>query len=180
MKAYALLMILTICLCLAEERCYGGTKGFKKVDEGKCSPLTREDVQKLPLEYGKYVGFLKKCSLKVKDSDTAWKTALVSVWAHDYLSSKGTSNWEEFPPPLLTDSNFKKLGTLPELFPMDWVTHLVVSYGKWRNGRPSEIRVDVSNPAVSGDYYYPPLQWNQAAGGYEMKSRQPLPGKRHE
>lgn len=159
--------------------CFGGNQSFKKLHEQGCSLLTRQDILELPLEYRKYLGFVKMCSLNKTDSGSVWRTALVSIWAHDYLVRKGdTATWEEFPPALLVDSHFKAVGKLPELYPMDWATHLVVSYGKWQNDRPTEIRVDVSNPAVSGDYYYAPLQWNQAKGRYEMKSQQPVTGKR--
>lgn len=159
--------------------CFGGTKEFRQLSEQDCSPLTREDLLKLPLEYRKYAGFVKTCSLKQAGSGSDWRTALISIWAHDYLIPKGeTATWEDFPPALLVDSNFKTVGKLPELYPMDWVTHLVISYGKWHNGRPTEIRVDVSNPAVSGDYYYAPLQWKQAEGRYEMKNQQPTTGTR--
>lgn len=176
MKITALVLLIYIFL---NQSCYCSTDDFKLLNEEKCYPMKHEDVLKLPTLYHKYLGFVKICSFKRSDSDEKWKTSLISIWAHDYLRSKGdASKWEDFPAPLLIDTNFKETGKLPELYPMDWVTHLVVSYGKWLSGRPREIKVDVSNPAVSGDYYYAPLQWNMAKGRYEMKSQEPTTGKR--
>lgn len=92
------------------------------------------------------------------------------------LGTKGdAATWEDFPAPILADSAFKEVGRLPELYPMDWATHLIVSFGKWHNGRPDEVRIYVSNPAVSGDYHYVPLKWNEKKGRYEMKSQRPYP-----
>lgn len=178
MKTTTIILLLFLFL-VDTASCFGGTKDFRQVSEQDCSPLAREDMLKLPLEYHKYLGFVKMCRLKRMNSDRDWRTALISIWAHDYLRPKGdAATWEDFPPALLVDRNFKAVGKLSELYPMDWATHLVVSYGKWHNGRPTEIRVDVSNPAVSGDYYYAPLLWKQTEGRYEMKSQQPTTGKR--
>jgi hypothetical protein len=53
---------------------------------------------------------------------------------------------------------------------MDQPRELDVYFGKWQSGMLTEIRVDVYNPAVTGDYYYAPLIWNKNSGVYEMKS----------
>lgn len=170
-------IIFCIFFLFPEQSCYSSTNEFIELNEERCSTLRRDDMLKLPLVYQEYLGFVKICNLKKKDSDE-WRSSLISIWAHDYLHSKGDASWKDFPAPILVDSKFKEIGKLPELYPMDWVTHLIVSYGKWHAGRPSEIRVVVSNPAVTGDYYYAPLEWNMAKGKYEMKSLEPITGTR--
>lgn len=175
----AFFIIICIFFLFTKQSCYSSTNEFIELNEEKCSTLRRDDMLKLPLVYQEYLGFVKICSLKKKDSDEKWRTSLISIWAHDYLLSKGdASRWKDFPAPILIDSKFKEVGKLPELYPMDWVTHLLVSYGKWHAGGPGEIRVDISNPAVTGDYYYAPLEWNMEKRKYEMKSQEPITGKR--
>lgn len=160
--------------------CHAGPANFKVLDEEKCTQLTQDDTLKLPVAYHRYVEFLKLCKFQKNNGGEQSASGLISIWAHDFTRSKGErSAWEDFPPSVLVDGSFKVIGKLPELYPMDWATHLAVSYGKWHAGRPEEIRVDVTNPAVSGDYYYAPLRWNRAKERYEMTSQEPIPGKRH-
>ena len=131
----------------------------------------------LPAAWHKYQGFIKKCALrKCRDSKTV--ISLVSVWAHDYLDSKRSNMWENFPDTIFIDEQFKQVGTIPEVYPMGTVTEQFVYYGKWQGDIPREILIDVSNPAVSGDYYYEPLIWDEKTWKYEMKDRQDKSGPR--
>jgi hypothetical protein len=67
---------------------------------------------------------------------------------------------------------------LPRIYPMDHVVESFVYYGKWKSGFPHEIRVDVFNPTITGNYYFMPLIWNAEVGNYKMKSDEPIYGKR--
>lgn len=159
--------------------CHASALNLKLLNEEKCTNLKLEDLTKLPVAFLKYGDFTKLCRLNEGENFGQWSTALVSIWAHEYLRSKGgATEWEHFPSSILVDRTFNVVGELPEIYPMDWATHLAVNFGKWHAGRPEEITVDVSNPAVSGDYYYAPLKWNRVKEKYEMTSQEPITGKR--
>lgn len=151
--------------------------GFTRLQEASCSQLSHDSLNALPSAWQKYRGFVRACALKPKGESTA-KVFLVSVWAHEYLSHQEAGEWEAFPRPILVDSQWRAVGQLPENYPQDWVTHLVVYSGKWQSGVPGEILVDVSNPAVSGDYHYRPIRWDKKAGKYLMENEDPVSGKR--
>jgi hypothetical protein len=152
--------------------------GFKEINDKECVILDNADIQKLPSSWHKYNGYIKKCSLKQNKSSriTVW---LVSVWANDYLDDKKCNMWEDFPHAIFIDDQFNQIGTFPEGYPMgSSPTEPFVYYGKWKKGIPTEIRIDVYNQAVSGDYYYAPLIWNEKIKKYEMKDVEEKSGKR--
>lgn len=154
-------------------------KGFLKLNPNECISLRNNIVlSKLPVEFAKYTGFVKICKL-VNKNGKGTRVSIVSIWAHDYLDAKSAkAPWENFPLPVIVDNEFKPLGYLYELYPSGWVTDLNIYYGKWRSDIPTEIRVDVENPAVSGDYYYAPMRWNQEGWFYEIKSKEIINGRR--
>lgn len=153
-------------------------RGFTKLNPDECTTLEKDVVlSKLPIGFSKYTGFVKICNLINKGKET--RVSIVSVWAHEYLDVQPPKTaWENFPLPIIVDNHFKPLGYLQELYPSSWVTDLNIYYGKWRLDIPTEIRVDVENPAVSGDYYYPPLIWNEKSSFYEIKGKGTINGRR--
>ena len=154
-------------------------KGYKKLNPDECIPLDKGVVvSQLPTEWHKYVGFIKICKLTPGKATTT-QVSIISIWAHDYLNTQPPDTpWEKFPLPIIIDSSFKQIGHINELYPSDWVTDLNIYYGQWQFDVPTEIRVDVENPAVSGDYYYAPLIWNKKNGFYEMRTKETINGRR--
>lgn len=103
---------------------------------------------------------------------------MISIWSHEYLDANRKKDWEEFPLPILVDRQFRQCGTLPELYPNSYVNSVYVSYGKWKSDIPSEIRVDVADPTVSGDYHYAPIKWDETARKYKIRTTRPVSGHR--
>ena len=119
-------------------------------------------------------------SVKERDGSDA-RVFIVSIWVDDYFNKnfpQGPRKWEKFPLPLVLDSYSKIIGELPEIYPTEDITSSTICYGKWHSGRPGEIRIDVSNPAEGGDYYYEPLVWNQKVKKYQMKHAEAIDGRR--
>ncbi len=103
---------------------------------------------------------------------------LVSVFAEDYFRGMPASTpWADFPKPLLLDADWRCVGVLPELYPLDEPRTLTLRHGRWQDGIPQEIRIQVTNPALGGDYALPTLQWNTAARRYltEKTAKEPSP-----
>jgi len=152
--------------------------GFLLLNSSKCSPLDKDSVLKLPNEWHKYGDFVKICGLRARKAKTA-KIFIVSIWVLDYYKDKSPEAlWEKFPLPIIVNSDFKQIGQLPRIYPMDHVVESFVYYGKWKSGFPHEIRVDLFNPTITGNYYFMPLIWNTEVGNYKMKSDEPIYGKR--
>jgi hypothetical protein len=152
-------------------------RGFNEVLDDQCVVMQDHDLKTLPADWLKYKGFIKLCELK-KNKDSKSKVSLISIWTHDYLDSRGKKSWEGFPLPILVDDQFRQCGTLPELYPSSYVNSIYVSYGKWKVGIPTEIRIDVADPTVSGDYYYLPLLWDDKDKIYKMKGKERISGRR--
>jgi len=152
-------------------------RGFNEVQDDQCLVMQDHDLKTLPVDWLKYKGFVKICELK-KNKDSKPKVSLISIWTHDYLDAEKKMSWEGFPLPILVDDQFRQCGTLPEHYPTSYVNSLYVSYGKWKVDIPSEIRIDVADPTVSGDYYYLPLLWDDKDKMYRMKSKERISGKR--
>jgi len=154
--------------------------GFLLLKESDCKPVADGDVSKLSAGYQKYSKFVKVCGLKETKQEIS-EVFVVSIWTDDYYRTRfpgRTPVWEEFPLPLIVDANFRRLGGLPEIYPSNDVTSPEVYHGRWRRGIPTEIRIDVSNPAVDGDYYYPPFLWEPQKGLYSMSGTEVKYGKR--
>jgi hypothetical protein len=155
-----------------------GYPGFRELNENDCVVLGEKDIQRLPPTWHKYKGFVKICELK-QNRATKSKVSIISIWAYDYLDAwTKASKWEDFPLTIIVDDHFNHLGTFPELYPMDSRTEPIVYYGKWKSGMPTEIRIDVYNPTVTGDYYYSPFIWNEKDVQYQMKTKKTRHGKR--
>jgi len=165
-----LLIILSIVLASNSTTFGKGYKGFQLLNPDDCVPLDKKTVLQLPAEWHKHADFVKICELKQKNGQTA-KVSIISVWVQDYYQTlPSDAPWEKFPLPLILNERFLQIGRLPELYPMDQPRELDVYFGKWKSGLPTEIMVDVYNPAVGGDYYYAPLIWSKTGNVYEMKS----------
>jgi hypothetical protein len=158
---------------------FGGTSpGFEKLNPSNCFKLDDKSRTKLPESWRKYAASTKACPLKPKSANEA-KASIVTVWVDDYYTGRSPdAAWENFPKPLIVDQDLNKIGELPELYPVDEPREIDVFIGKWQLGRPREIRVDVYNPAVSGDYFYPPIRYSEKTGKYEMKKGEVTYGRR--
>lgn len=153
-------------------------KGFNLLHPDECIPLDKKAVLQLPLEWHKYVGFVKICNLRSDKSNMA-RISIITIWAYKYYTSLPAGTiWEELPQPLIVDNTFKQVGQLPEVYPDNPPCTLDIFFGKWRSGIPTEIRVDVNNPTVTGDYYYSPIVWDNSYMRYEMKDQEEKYGKR--
>ncbi|QWV93191.1 hypothetical protein KP004_18795 [Geomonas oryzisoli] len=154
-----------------------GDANFVDVKDDTCVVLSDGELRLLPAKWHKYRGFVKTCGLtKSKGSDAT--ISMVSIWSHEYLDANRKQTWEEFPLPILVDHQFRQCGTLPELYPASYVNSVYVRYGKWKSGIPTEIRVDVADPTVSGDYHYAPLKWDDSDRKYKIPTTRPLSGHR--
>jgi hypothetical protein len=169
-RGYTICLFLVAAVFLLTPCVHGkGYKGFLLLNPDECVPLDEKVVLQLPVEWHKYSDFIKICGLTQKKGQPA-KVSIISVWADDcHEAQPAGAEWEEFPRPIVVDTSYRQLGQLPELYPTHQESELSVYYGKWRSGTPEEIRVDVHNPAVDGDYYYAPLVWNGKQGRYEIK-----------
>ena len=155
-------------------------QGFKLLREADCKPMERASLVSLPPEWQKYAGFVKACNLK-ETATSVTNVSVVSIWVNDYYETnfpKGPHKWEHFPLPLIIDSNLQKIGQLPEIYPLDDITSPDIYYGKWQNGIPKEIKVDVRNPAEGGNYYYKPLIWNERLRFYQIEDMGIIDGRR--
>lgn len=178
MPKRSLFMTLFLCLSLLVPLSFAGSyPGFKELKSKNCTALDSQSIQKLPSSWEKYEQFIKICSL-LKSSHSSAKVAIVSIWTDDYMNSQSKRMWEDFPLTILVDENLNEIGTLPEIFPMDSRTEPIIYYGRWKSGIPTEIKVDVYNPTVSGDYYYAPLTWDEKRRRYHMIDKEPKFGPR--
>lgn len=152
-------------------------QGFRELDAKDCIALAPQSVQKLSTHWQKYKDFIKICPLQSSPESPA-KVSVVSIWTDDYMNTRPKKIWEDFPLSILVDQDLSEIGTLPEIFPMDFRTEPRIYYGKWKSGLPTEIKVDVFNPTVSGDYYYSPLTWDEKIKRYRMTDGEPKFGSR--
>ncbi len=130
-----------------------------------CSPLSQTDRARLPANWKPYVDAARRCELSAPDGQP--QVALISVFTDEYYRGRpADAPWEDFPKPLLVDRDFRCVGGLRELFPSDQPRTLTLRHGLWRDGVPQEIRVQVINPAVGGDYALPVLRWDAAQHRY--------------
>lgn len=153
---------------------------FKKLQKDHCKPPRQKLLQKLTGEWVGYKKFIKQCDLK-KDEALPAAISIVSIWVTEYYESKPISDVasvENFPLPIIVYQDVETVGELPELYPENDVVSPKIYFGKWMENIPTEIRVDVSNPAVEGNYFYPPLLWNDKSRTYEMKSKDVTYGQR--
>jgi len=174
---YLITFLMHFVLLISSNSLAAGYEGFRELKEKDCVLLGEKDVQRLPTVWLKYKDFIKICQLKKSLASKA-KVSIISIWTDDYLNAQATKMWEDFPLTVIVDDHFNKLGTLPEHFPTDFRTEPIIYYGKWKSGIPTEIRIDVYNPTVSGDYYYSPFIWNDKDKKYYTKDKESKSGKR--
>ena len=177
-RGYTICLFLVAAAFLLTPNAYGkGYKGFLLLNPDECVPADKKVLLQLPAEWHKYGDFVKICGLTQKKGQPA-KVSILSVWADDFYEAQSPDPvWEDFPLPLIVNNSFHQVGQLPEIYPSNPPHWLNVHYGKWQSGIPTEIRVDVENPAVTGDYYYAPLLWNKDKEKYQMKSEERTYGR---
>jgi hypothetical protein len=168
-----LLFLVSIPFFGVTSTTYGeGYKGFQLLNPDKCVPLDKKALLQLSAEWQKYGDFVKICGLSQKKGQTA-KVSIISVWADEFYEAQSPNPvWEPFPKPIIVDQASREIGRLPEVYPSDPPRWLSVYYGKWKSAIPTELRLDVENPAVEGNYYYGPLVWIENRERYEMKGKE--------
>lgn len=175
---YRTVPVISIFFILLSNSFAAGYRGFKELKESECAVLGEQDLQKLPPQWHKYKGFVKICGMK-RSKAAKPKVFIVSVWGVDYMEAEKKEMWEDFPCTIIVDGQFRLLGTFPpDLYPIDPPVDLIVYYGKWKTDIPAEIRIDVLNNALGGDYYYAPFIWSDKDGQYHMKTKESKSGKR--
>jgi hypothetical protein len=154
--------------------------GFRLLVNDRCKPVQPAVFSKLPAEWQRYRNFTKTCELTGPDATENFM--LVSVWVEEYFNSTTDKPryWEKFPHALILNAQLHIVGQLPVVYPQDDITSPDVFYGKWAEGIPTEIRVDVENPAEGGDYYYAPLIWEKLSRTYRSKTEEAIDGRRPE
>ena len=55
------------------------------------------------------------------------------------------------------------IGTLPFAFPYDPPVSLDVTFTKWSQGWPQELRLYLEDPSVSGNHRLPPMKWDPSS-----------------
>ncbi len=141
---------------------------WRELDPASCRVLQDGELARLPEAWRRYAAVAKRCDLTVPNQPT--RVSLVSVFTLDYYEGKpADAAWEDFPKPLILDQDFRCLGVLREIYPVEQPRELTLRHGQWRDGWPQEIRVRVSNPALGGDYDLPPLRWDAAQQSYRSK-----------
>jgi hypothetical protein len=174
-------LVALISFCLPSVCLAASANGFISLREGDCKPITETLQSSLPPKWDRYLCCVKVCSVKANDA-VAPSLFVVSIWTQQFyhsMSPETAETAEAFPLPLILDKDLKVLGELPEIFPLNDVTSPQMSFGRWSAGKPREIRIDVSSPAVEGDYFYPPMQWDEKKGRYVMRGKGVTYGRRH-
>ncbi|GFO60219.1 hypothetical protein GMST_25440 [Geomonas silvestris] len=154
--------------------------GFELLQESQCSKADAYLVSTLPTQWQKYALFVKSCELMGKAGSPSG-FQIVSVWVDEYFQEKYPRQhprWEPFPKALILDSHLKVVGTLPVVYPRDDITFPDVFYGRWITNVPTEIRIDVENPAEGGDYYYAALVWDESSHSYRSHGTEAIDGTR--
>ena len=170
-RHFALLVLFSVLIC---SKVSGKEyQQLKLLKPDSCIRLDKGLVQRLPDQWQRYGDFVKICRLR--DAKSNARASIVSIWVLDYYNAKFPAPtprvWEEFPLPLIVDEDFKPVGQLPENYPDDPPRELEIYYSKKVSDAPPQIRVKVYNPAVTGDYSYPPMIWNKKNKRYEMKGK---------
>lgn len=124
----------------------------------------------LPAEWRPYIGATRVCPLK-RNSGATENIRLVSIFIEDYYRNKpADAPWEDFPKPVLLDDVGQQVGTLEALFPNESPGEMVLSYGRWQGHIPTEIKMRMLHPGVSGNYDLPTLRWNKKSRRYESSA----------
>lgn len=148
---------------------------FKQVNAEECVALDVRRLLSLPPPWHKYEKFVKICPVR-RNARSKPVVSMVSIWTEDYLKTKEVKTWENFPHSIVVNEQFQEVATLPAM--IESPIEPVVYFGKWKGALPTEVRVDVHDPTVSGDYYYPPFKWDDKDRRYYMSDEEPKPGRR--
>ena len=174
------ILLIALQVAVASASAAAPYTGLTKLNPAECVPADAAIMSKLPPVWEKYGPFVKICNLKKSGKESG--ISIISIWEREYFKSiqqtGKTPELESFPLPVIVTKSLSKIGDLPEVYPLDDITSQVIHYGKWRQSVPTEIRVDVKNPAEGGDYYYEPIIYNWATGRYEMKNKETTDGRR--
>ena len=181
MKSWKFIILLVVLqVAVASVSSATPYREFTRLNPIECVPADAAILSALPPVWKKYGAFVKICNLKKNGKESG--VSIISVWEQEYFRSiqqaGKTPELESFPLPVIVDKSLRKIGELPEVYPLDDITSPVIYFGKWRQSIPTEIRVDVKNPAEGGDYYYEPTIYNWVTGRYEMKNRETANGRR--
>ncbi len=141
------------------------SRSWRTLSPANCKPLDDAEQAHLPASWKGFTAAARRCDLAAPGASS--QVMLVSVFAEDYFRGLPASTpWADFPKPLLMDTAWRCLGALPELYPLDEPRTLTLRHGRWVDGIPQEIRVQVANPALGGDYALPTLHWQPAQRRY--------------
>lgn len=133
----------------------------------------------LPAGWEPYREAVRSCPLvqvgaSGNSAPKAAKVRLLAVFTNAYYRGlPPDASWERFPMPLLVDETGRCVGKLSHLFPADPPEELDVLPGRWRNGVPHEIQLQVRSPAVGGDYRMPTLRLDAKTHLYRPVYAQP-------
>ncbi|MBF9265171.1 hypothetical protein [Paracidovorax cattleyae] len=147
-----------------------GTKVPPAIDPAHCQPPGTDLA--LPAAWAPYRDATRVCALAERPAGKAparapAKVRLVAVFTDAYYRNlPADAPWERFPLPLLVDEAGRCLARLPHLFPVDPPEDLEVRPGRWRDGIPQEIQLQVRSSAQGGDYRLPTLRWDGEARFY--------------
>lgn len=171
------LLLLVFHLSWLPSRSYAGYPGFVELNPAVCAPIDQQHAEKLPSPWRKYLAFTKICPIRKTPTSKA-RLFIASVWTEDYLNAKRSNMWEDFPSSIIVDDHMNILATLPVIFPIEAPTEPSIYFGRWKASLPTEVRVDVYDPTVAGDRYYPPLIWNDKEKRFRMLDKEPKSGHR--
>ena len=140
-----------------------------KVDAARCSAVTASQLAWLSTDWQPFAAFAKACAVK---HGTA-QLFLISVWVDDYEAKLAKdAPAPKYPKPVIASVDGKILGRLPLVFPRDPPKSSEVTFGKWADGLPREIRVDVEDPALGGNRTLW-LDWDVHANSFvQVKKKQ--------
>ncbi len=160
---------------------HAGAKPPMALDPAQCQPPDAD--LSLPAAWEPYRDAVRACPLVQGGAagnvpPKAAKVRLLAVFtdAH-YRGLPPDAPWERFPLPLLVDDAGRCVGKLTHLFPADPPEELDVVPGRWRDGVPHEIQLQVRSPAVGGDYHLPTLRWDAKNRLYRPAASGPASAK---
>ena len=140
------------------------TSGAETAQVLRCTP--KGSVQGLRDEWARFEGFIDACVLSAADGSHALSIITVSAERY-YADQPSGAATTPLPKPLILAPNGTELGQLPYSYPDDPPFAIELSFSQWRNNRPQQIDIFMSDPTVSGDRKLAPLRWNATTRRYE-------------
>lgn len=159
MKSTLLLMLVVLSGTACTEVAVGDN--LQTLSAQRCIPLATSAFKvTLPAEWQPYLSATRVCPL-AQGAEMKASIVLVSVFQEDYYRDKpADAKWEHFPKPIFFNNQGRCVARLPELYPDEPPREITLSYGHWQATIPGTIRLQVSNPAVGGNYDLPTLSWD--------------------